>query len=118
MALLDPRLLERARRLRRQDVASEARLWSRPRGQRLDGLKFVRQLPVRPYVVDFACRERKLVVEVDGATHASDEEIAYDAVRTRFLEAQGWCVIRFSNDEVVRSLEDVLETILRGCRAR
>jgi very-short-patch-repair endonuclease len=118
MALLDPQQLERARRLRRQDVASEARLWGRLRGRRLDGLKFVRQLPVGHYVVDFACRERKFIIEVDGATHASDEEIAYDAIRTRFLEAQGWYVIRFANEDVVRLLEDVLEAILRSCRAR
>ncbi len=69
----------------------------------------MRQLPVGHYVADFTCRERKLIIEVDGATHASDEEIAYDAIRTRFPEAQGWYVIRFTNEDVVRLLEDVLE---------
>ena len=118
MAILTPELRERARRLRRQDTGCEQRLWAQLRGRRLGGLKFVRQLPIGPYVADFACRERMLVVEVDGATHCSEEEIAHDAARARFLEAQGWQVLRVWNEDVVRGIEAVLESILRGCDSR
>jgi very-short-patch-repair endonuclease len=118
MAILTPEQRERARRLRQQDTASEQRLWAQLRGRRLGGLKFVRQLPVGPYVADFACRERMLVIEVDGATHGSDEEAAHDAARTRFLEAQGWQVMRVWNDDVVRVIEGVMESILRAAEQR
>ena len=115
MALLTPEQREHARRLRRQDTASEQRLWAALRGRRLRGLKFVRQLPVGSYVADFACRDRHLIVEVDGATHATDDELAYDAERSTALEAQGWRVFRIWNDDVVRALNDVLEGISRAC---
>ena len=118
MALLSPEQLERARRLRRQDVACERRLWGALRGRRLNGLKFVRQLPIGPFIVDFACREARLVVEVDGAKHSTDDEVAYDAARTAFLERQGWKVMRVWNDDVVRGLDGVLESILRDCATR
>jgi len=118
MARLSDRQLERARRLRRQDTGAEQRLWAQLRGRRLDGLKFVRQLPVGPYIADFACRERRLIIEVDGATHASEEERAHDARRNMFLTSQGWQVLRVWNEDVVRGMADVLETILRGCDSR
>jgi very-short-patch-repair endonuclease len=118
MALLSPEQLEMARRLRRQDVACERRLWGALRGRRLNGLKFVRQLPIGPFIVDFACREVRLVVEVDGATHSTDDEVAYDAARTAFIERQGWRVMRVWNDDVVGELDEVLESILRNCAAR
>ena len=118
MAILTPEQRERARRLRQQDTGCEQRMWARLRGRRLAGLKFVRQLPVGPYVADFACREKMLVVEVDGATHGSEEDTAHDAARTRFLEAQGWQVLRVWNDDVVRGIDAVMETILRVCDSR
>jgi very-short-patch-repair endonuclease len=115
MAMLTPQQRERGRRLRRMDSASEQRLWAQLRGRRLAGLKFVRQLPVENYVVDFACRERRLVVEVDGATHSTSEEAAYDARRTACLELQGWRVLRVTNDDVSNRLDGVLESIMRAC---
>ena len=118
MALLTPEQLERARRLRRQDTGSEQRIWARLRGRKLNGLKFVRQLPIGNYIVDFACRERMLVIEVDGATHGSDEDMAYDAARTTFLEAQGWRVIRVWNDDVVQRIDGVMESVLRAADSR
>jgi very-short-patch-repair endonuclease len=70
--------VNRARNLRKNDTEAEHRLWEAIRNRRLSGFKFVRQLSVGPYVVDFACRESKLVVEVDGAIHGSETELHYN----------------------------------------
>ena len=102
----------RGRALRRAQTPAEARLWSKLRGRRLAGFKFVRQESIGPYFADFICRERRLIVEVDGATHSTDEELARDARRTRFLEEEGYRVLRVTNDEVFNNLEGVCETIL------
>lgn len=112
MAYTKPESVERARELRKKDTAAEQRLWERLRGRRLGGLKFVRQLAIGPYFADFACREKKLIVELDGLTHSSEEEMNYDAVRTEFLETQGYRVVRVWNVEVFKNLDGVLEGIL------
>jgi very-short-patch-repair endonuclease len=91
------RILTNARTLRRTETEAEIRLWQQLRNRRLCGHKFVRQLPIGHFIADFACRERKLFVEVDGATHGGDQEIAYDARRTAILEAQGWRIVRVTN---------------------
>ena len=78
MSFTPCRQIRRALSLRRADIPAEARLWSNLRGRRLQSFKFVRQEPIGPYVVDFLCREARLIVEVDGATHSEDREIAYD----------------------------------------
>ncbi|QGM45704.1 endonuclease domain-containing protein [Methylocystis heyeri] len=108
------RLFERnrSRDLRAYQTQAEEKLWRRLRGRQLAGWKFVRQHPIGPYFGDFVCRERKLIVEVDGATHSSDEEIAYDARRTTFLEEAGYRVLRINNIDVSQSLESVCDTIL------
>jgi very-short-patch-repair endonuclease len=72
----------------------------------------VRQHPIGPYFSDFLCRERRLIVEVDGATHSTNEEQAYDARRTAFLEEAGYRVLRIANAEVFQSIESVSNTIL------
>ncbi|HEX2553174.1 MAG TPA: DUF559 domain-containing protein [Microvirga sp.] len=102
----------RSRDLRRDQTDAERKLWSKLRNRRLAGLKFVRQEPVGCYFVDFLCRGRRLVIEIDGATHSTDEEIASDARRTAFLEQHGFRVVRFTNAEVYENLEGVLETVL------
>jgi very-short-patch-repair endonuclease len=79
MAHTIPRILSNARSLRHTETAAEIRLWEQLRNRRLCGLKFVRQLPIGYFIADFACRERKLIVEVDGATHGEVREVAYDA---------------------------------------
>ena len=112
VARLKPQALQRARSLRKTDTASEQRLWEHLRGRRLGCWKFVRQLPVGPYFADFACREKKLIVEVDGASHSTDAECAYDAVREAYLASQGFRVLRMWNIEVFENLNGVLETIL------
>ena len=114
MALTKPQQLERARKLRKSDTAAEQRLWEQLRSRRLSGMKFVRQLPIGPYITDFACRSTKLIVEVDGATHSSDEELTYDQARTVHLERNGWKVLRVWNAEVFTNRDGVLETILHA----
>jgi very-short-patch-repair endonuclease len=102
----------RARTLRKDDTEAERRLWEELRNRRLNGFKFMRQLPIGPYFAAFACRSARLVVEVDGATHGSDEEVRYDATRTRFLEEQGWQVLRVWNADVFTARNAVCDSIL------
>ncbi len=118
MALTEPEQLERARTSRKSDTAAEQRLWEDLRDRRLAGLKFVRQLPIGPYIADFACRAKMLVVEVDGATHSTDAERAYDTARTQALERQGWRVLRVWNEDVFKNREAVLESILLAAQER
>jgi very-short-patch-repair endonuclease len=113
------RILEtrRARELRRLSPAAERILWARLKNRSVRGVKFVRSEPIGPYFADFACRSAKLVVEIDGATHSTDEEIAHDRRRT-FLEAQGYRVVRFSNQRVyenVAAIVDEITHILAEC---
>src|SRR5690606_33091677 len=89
--------LERARRLRQNMTETERRLWSRLRGGQLNGLKFRRQHPIPPYIVDFYCEASQLVVELDGSQH---NEVA-DRARTQFLEQQGLVVLRYWDHEVL-----------------
>ncbi|HCS68602.1 MAG TPA: endonuclease domain-containing protein, partial [Rhodospirillaceae bacterium] len=85
------------------------------RNRQLDGHKFRRQHPIPPYVADFACVERGLIVEVDGGQHSERTEA--DAVRTRALQARGFRVLRVWNNEVMANLEGVLAVILRALEA-
>ena len=77
-------------------------MWSHLRNRQLHGLKFVRQFAIGPYFVDFACREAMLVVEIDGGQHAETQR---DARRTRYLNEQGYSVLRFWNNEILENLE-------------
>ncbi len=90
----------------------------RLRARGLNGFKFVRQEPIGPYFVDFVCREAKLVVEVDGATHSTDDEIRGDERRASFLRAQGYRITRVGNDDVYRNLDGAMETILAAIEGR
>ena len=83
-------------------------MWRHLSRRQLDGFKFSRQMPVGPYICDFLCRERKLVIEVDGGQHAGSDR---DVIRTAYLEAEGFRVIRFWNDDVLGNLEGVLQMI-------
>ncbi len=95
-----------ARKLRGNSTDAEKLLWSRIRSRQL-GVKFVRQFPIGPHVVDFACRSAHLVIELDGGQHS--EEV--DAPRTATIETHGYRVIRFWNNEVIEQLEGVLAAI-------
>jgi very-short-patch-repair endonuclease len=103
------------RRLRRQSTDAETRLWFALRDRRLGGFKFVRQEAIGPYIVDFVCRERKLIIEVDGGQHA---ENARDRVRDDVLTAGGYRVLRFWNSDVLSNTDGVLCTILAKLEGR
>jgi very-short-patch-repair endonuclease len=102
---------ERARQLRVNDTKAEHRLWQSLRNRQLGGWKFRRQHPIDRYVVDFVALSGKLIVEVDGATHSTSAEIAYDAQRALHLEALGFRLVRVSNRDVRENLPGVLATI-------
>ena len=86
-------------------------MWRALRGRRLAGFKIVRQEPIGPFFVDFACRERKLVIEVDGATHSTDAEQALDEQRSAYLRRVGYRILRFQNNDVYENPEGVVEAI-------
>ena len=108
----DKKTVQCARSLRKAMPKSEVILWQNLRREQLGGFKFRRQVPVGPFIADFACVEVRLIVEVDGATHAEDQEIAYDRPRTQFLERQGWRVWRVLNTDIYEGLDGVLELLL------
>ena len=107
----DEQRTNRARALRRDATSAESRLWAELRNRQLNGFKFVRQEPIGPFVVDFVCRDRRVIVEVDGATHSTDDEKKRDSTRTAFLERTGYRVVRVQNDDVYHAMEGVLLTI-------
>jgi very-short-patch-repair endonuclease len=111
-------LTNNARTLRQRQTGVEARLWSKLRDRRLDGLKFRRQVPRGPYIVDFLSDEAMLIVELDGSQHAEPSNISADARRTRYLEDLGYVVVRAWNVEINRNLSGVLETIFAAASAR
>jgi len=101
--------VQRARRLRREATVFERKLWLALR-ERLPGLKFRRQVPFGSYIVDFASHRARLIIELDGEGHAF--RIEADAARTRFLEAEGYRVLRFRNAEAVENLDGMIDTIV------
>jgi len=113
---IHPAIRQRARELRQPQTRAETILWRQLRDKRLKGLKFRRQHPIGPFVVDFCCLEHQLVVEIDGDTHAT--QIEYDEERTEWLETQGYRVIRFTNQEVYCQLPAVLEAIWAACEGQ
>jgi very-short-patch-repair endonuclease len=100
-----------ARTMRRNPTEAERILWGCLRKRSLGGSKFSRQIRIGPFIADFVCREKKLIVEVDGVTHGEDHEVAYDISRTAFLEAQGYRVLRVSNHGVYTERDGVLHAI-------
>jgi adenine-specific DNA-methyltransferase len=101
--------LERQRELRRFSTEAKKKLWSALRGRRLKGAKFRRQVWLGAYIADFYCAEVKLVVETDGSQHV--EQVEYDQRRERWLEREGFRVIRFWNNDVLARTDAVLTTI-------
>jgi len=106
---LPTRTLRDARALRRKMTDAERLLWRHLRGGQLEGLKFRRQHPIPPYILDFCCVERRLVVELDGSQHS----VPADAARTAFLKLHGWQLLRFWDNEVLMQVDAVVEAIWR-----
>jgi very-short-patch-repair endonuclease len=90
------------------------RLWNKLRARAIDGHKFVRQQPIGHYVVDFLCREKRLVIEVDGGQH---DDSTKDRLRDRWLHEHNYRVLRFWNNEVTNNMNGVLEIIANALRA-
>jgi very-short-patch-repair endonuclease len=107
-------LQERAKELRKNMTPAEKILWEKLRHNQLNGLQFRRQQIINPYIVDFYCHSKALVVEVDGDIH--DLQQAYDAERSSYLTACGFRMLRVTNDEVKENLLVVLQKISEACR--
>jgi len=110
-----PRMTDRARTLRRDATFPERLLWRYLRDRQVSQTKFRRQEVVGPYVTDFLCEEHKLVVELDG--HSHDTTAVEDSERELFLTAQGFRVIRFMNDDVLRNIRGVVQSIADAIEA-
>ena len=103
--------MEKAKQLRANMSIEETRLWYLLRGRRFFGYKFRRQMSIGAYIVDFACFKAKLIIELDGGQHQDNH--AYDLRRSAFLNANGWEVVRFWNNEFRANEEEVLMVILQ-----
>ena len=90
---------------------AEEKLWYRLRGKRFEGFKFRRQHGIGPYIVDYYCPERSLVIEIDGDVHAYEKQIKKDFLREKYLKKRGLQVVRYTNQEVLKNLEGVLENL-------
>src|SRR6266850_2073110 len=101
-----------AKRLRQEMTDAERVLWREVRAHRFAGVKFKRQEPLGPYVVDFVCYEAKLIVELDGGQHADQK--AADEERTRWLGTRGFRVLRFWNNDVLTNIAGVMQVIERN----
>lgn len=104
---------QKARILRKNQTAQEQKIWNLLRNRQFFNYKFRRQYIIGNYIVDFVCREKKLIIEIDGGQHNEISNINYDNERTKFLEQQGYKVIRFWNNDIDKNLEGVYRTIMK-----
>ena len=106
-------LTQIAKNLRKTSTKAERLLWRYLRAKRLEGYKFRRQEPIGNYIVDFVCFEKRIVIEVDGSQHQIETD--KDTIRDEWLKKQGFRVLRFWNNEVLRNMEGVYEVIKESC---
>jgi very-short-patch-repair endonuclease len=104
---------ERARRLRREKTDAERKLWRDLREFNRQGFHFRQQAPIGPYIADFADLGEKLVIELDGGQHSEPKVLKTDAARTRWLQSNGYRVLRFWNNDVLTNTLSVMDTIVR-----
>jgi very-short-patch-repair endonuclease len=104
--------IPRARRLRHEMTHAERKLWQQLRAMEIKGTHFRRQATIGPYFADFACHERRLIIEVDGGQHNEPAHVETDSRRTAFLNSRGYCVLRFWNNEVLGNIEEVMKVIV------
>lgn len=105
------KIVEKARDLRRNSTLQEIKLWNILKNRQFYGYNFLRQYPIKPYIVDFICRKKKLIIEIDGGQHNQLNDILYDKQRTEFLNSLGYKVIRFWNNEIDNNIEGVYEIL-------
>ncbi len=101
----------RARQLRRNTTDAEKKLWRHLRRLDLDGSHFRRQVPIGSYIADFACMAARLLIEIDGSQHAEDRKKAHDEARSRWLEKEGYRVLRFWNNDITKNIDGVMEAV-------
>jgi len=111
-------IIARARALRKKMTPAEARLWIHLRELRSEGLHFRRQSPRRGYILDFVCLDRRVIVEVDGASHADEDRARKDRVRDAVLAREGFLTLRYANEAVLTDVGQIIETLRMRCRAR
>jgi very-short-patch-repair endonuclease len=110
----NPDNTKKARVLRKNMTKAENKIWFEIlKGKQFCGLRFLRQKPIGHYIVDFYCAQLKLVIEIDGDNHFTEEASEYDKARTNFLNALGLAVIRYSNDEVLKNIIGVHENLTK-----
>ncbi|HTO41253.1 MAG TPA: endonuclease domain-containing protein [Rhizomicrobium sp.] len=103
--------------MRVKPTVAEQKLWAILRSKRAFGLRFRRQQPIGPYVVDFYCSAAKLIVELDGGQHGDDAGLVRDEARTRWLNARGYRVLRFWNGDFMQDPDSVFQLVLRALEA-
>ena len=108
--------IDHARSLRATATEAERRMWNRLRNKQIAGLKFRRQHPVMGYILDFACEQIKLAIELDGGQHNEPDALEKDARRTELLGKAGWRVLRFWNNEVLENIDGVFTIIFEAVK--
>lgn len=103
-----------ARNLRKNMTPQEHKLWTLLRNRKFKNLTFKRQYPIGNYIVDFICREKWLIIEIDGGQHNTPDKLEYDKTRTEYLEQRGFKVIRFWNNGIDNNFESVFAVIDRN----
>ena len=104
--------IDKARNLRREQTKAESVFWNAVRNRQFYDLKWRRQVPVGRYIADFLCESKKLIIELDGGQHATDDARRYDKKRSQILQQYGYRVIRFWNDGILNNLNGILDGIL------
>jgi len=104
-------LRENAKFLRKNMTQQEQKIWSVIRNRQFYGFRFLRQYVIGSYIVDFICRERNIIIEIDGGQHNTSESIVYDEERTKYLETKGYKIIRFWNCDIDNNIEGVYEEL-------
>ncbi|WP_082583142.1 endonuclease domain-containing protein [Mesorhizobium sp. Root695] len=109
---LPPKHRANARSMRKVMTGAELKLWNELRAHRLMGLGVRRQFPIAGYIADFACPEKTMIVELDGTQHAETDALTSDEARTSRLAQDGWTVLQFWNDDVIRDIDNVCQHIV------
>jgi len=117
-AVVNPRQRSRAKQLRQAMTRAETLLWRYLKADRVAGLGFRRQVPIRNHIADFICMSAKIVVELDGESHDFEERQKVDQSRDAFFVSEGFQVLRFANEQVMSNLEGVAETIRQAATGR